>query len=937
MAENNEQDNKKDQSIGEQTANSAKGVALGIIKTAALHLIIPLIIFILILTLISSFVYVITKNNGTYNEDDWGNVPYAASAHSKSATVNSDGTVSTSTTAQETWDTLEENGSQVAQYLDSPEELQKLMNAELITQFPDTRPNPTQDIDWSTVDLNSTTIQGIIKFQRRDSDNNSYFMSYVDNATFQGYIDTYNSSGSEEARNNALQHFTMESETTTTTDDEGNEVELNEYYVVVATWKEKTYTVVTNDADGATDAENKIGASRTSNEDGTFTITRTEYEMTTTKINYKDFVEKYTMPFQYLWAFMVVGNDKDFVMQLADLVYDSEIVITVYDNLTTTINEQKYEYKKQQRTDTLVWIKVNYGDTETDHKYIKFWKPDDVDYSSELAEGETLTSTEDPDYADIQNCETTYTVTDRVNTLSIDLSLADTWIQKFTRDFAYQSPTENVTTSEATEPATEFILKNEYDSDETNAHASEYREEVKAEEQEWLENNKSSSQVQNLLDSESINEVLSNHNFTINDFINYIENNYPRYVNLGIVSDMVNNFYGIVETSSTINDVINRLNEYTYENNPAFKDLCDILSSSSHISAENYGPSLINIYQNIIVGFLGEEAFEELKNSVNPEVEKVKVKEYQRNYGDQADEAIKRTDTNTVRTQKYTSSPSTVTPKIDDTTAPNFVTIYNAENTSKNRNYLLTASSWLFEILEDNPDTADMVDLTRYLMYCATGTSFGVTEFDFSIFDEENFSSMGSSAVSGSKIAELLKSYENESLRRYMSGESDDYSSVSRYVTQDRTKYKMYYTDFDGCWNFSYGIMVYYKNTSLNNVAYFEAEGYNLQELVNRAISGETVEVDVEVIDRIFLNLVNDKRTAVKTNFASQGIDLPDNQIDALVNIMYQYGNYGQGVTGENNIYTLYKTYYQQGQQEEFKNRAVARTSSRRNNTNIYR
>ena len=115
MAENNEQDNKKDQSIGEQTANSAKGVALGIIKTAALHLIIPLIIFILILTLISSFVYVITKNNGTYNEDDWGNVPYAASAHSKSATVNSDGTVSTSTTAQETWDTLEENGSQVAQ------------------------------------------------------------------------------------------------------------------------------------------------------------------------------------------------------------------------------------------------------------------------------------------------------------------------------------------------------------------------------------------------------------------------------------------------------------------------------------------------------------------------------------------------------------------------------------------------------------------------------------------------------------------------------------------------------------------------------------------------------------------------------------------------------------------------------------------------------
>ena len=58
--------------------------------------------------------------------------------------------------------------------------------------------------------------------------------------------------------------------------------------------------------------------------------------MTEQSINYYDMVKAYTMPFNYLWDLLVLSEDIDFVLGLADLVYNSNIVITVNDNLTTT-------------------------------------------------------------------------------------------------------------------------------------------------------------------------------------------------------------------------------------------------------------------------------------------------------------------------------------------------------------------------------------------------------------------------------------------------------------------------------------------------------------------------------------------------------------------------------------------------------------------------
>lgn len=56
------------------------------------------------------------------------------------------------------------------------------------------------------------------------------------------------------------------------------------------------------------------------------------------------------------------------------------------------------------------------------------------------------------------------------------------------------------------------------------------------------------------------------------------------------------------------------------------------------------------------------------------------------------------------------------------------------------------AEEWLFDIIEDNERTANLSDLTRYMVFKATEIDYGVTDFDFSEFDLSAFEKVGSSS-----------------------------------------------------------------------------------------------------------------------------------------------------------------------------------------------
>lgn len=188
--------------------------------------------------------------------------------------------------------------------------------------------------------------------------------------------------------------------------------------------------------------------------------------------------------------------------------------------------------------------------------------------------------------------------------------------------------------------------------------------------------------------------------------------------------------------------------------------------------------------------------------------------------------------------------------------------------------------------------------------------------------DEGTAGMTGTVGASDEAAEEMLKSFENEALSAYMRGDSSvSYSSVSEYVTEDRKYYKMYYTSFDGCLNFSYGIMVRSSEGILNNTGYFSDEGLNLSELVSKYNSGQTVLVEVEKLDNIHKKIFKDKQNTIASNATAT---FTSNQLEALAMVSYQYGNCGEYLSGANNVGAMYKKY---GNTENFRVNVLCLTS----------
>ncbi len=172
-----------------------------------------LILLVVVIVFLAGSTYDITIEDGTYKEKDWSSTPYAAGEYTKGVSVKEDGTLESKTTAQELWDKMQKEKSRVSEYLKSPEELARLMKAEIVTQYPDTRPYPNQSIDWDEVIEDPNALQGIIKFKRAKTDGNIETMTYVEPQILEGWIEDYNTTGSEEAKKKATSHFTLRKST----------------------------------------------------------------------------------------------------------------------------------------------------------------------------------------------------------------------------------------------------------------------------------------------------------------------------------------------------------------------------------------------------------------------------------------------------------------------------------------------------------------------------------------------------------------------------------------------------------------------------------------------------------------------------------------------------------------------------------------------------
>lgn len=174
-------------------------------------IIIILLVFVLVV-LVPAIIKDLTINEGKQNPNDPKNGPAAANEFINNVYIDENGKLRLEKSIGEFWNEMRQKGNALTKYLNSSQELAKLFSASIATDYPDTRENPDDPIDWNKLDLdtNSTDVQGIIKFKRALSSGDKITMTYLPSSEFQKKIDKYNETGKEEDKEEAMKYFTLE-------------------------------------------------------------------------------------------------------------------------------------------------------------------------------------------------------------------------------------------------------------------------------------------------------------------------------------------------------------------------------------------------------------------------------------------------------------------------------------------------------------------------------------------------------------------------------------------------------------------------------------------------------------------------------------------------------------------------------------------------------
>ena len=291
-------------------------------------------------------------------------------------------------------------------YLEKPEDLQRILDAELITQYP--------KIDG----LSADKLNGIVEFIRYTTDPDTQVetettLKWISEEQFAEKMAKYEENGNTDI----LNYFTL--------DGDGN--------IKIATWKRETGEFYSNDTTFQTDREKIRGgvtpSEITSKYDTRYSVTANSmnsieasyvtYTIQEQTINYKMLIQKYTLPFEYIWSLLVITESDEVALDLAELAYNSQIQIGIYDNINKVVNTNTETYREEFREKS-----ETYKDGELSSR-----DPSDGGWN-----------TKGYDY-EIRNTVTTYT-----NTIQCEVKYANTWIVEVSTEYANTVKVEEVTT-----------------------------------------------------------------------------------------------------------------------------------------------------------------------------------------------------------------------------------------------------------------------------------------------------------------------------------------------------------------------------------------------------------------------------------------------------------------------------------------------------------
>ena len=324
------QEDKDKNKNGEGKNNLAEN-AKAIIFTVFIKALIFIAIIAIVFGLLGAAQFELRVQDAIWDEKD--NEETSPDAYFESIYITENGTLMAGLSVEELW----EKEDVYSDYLSSIDALAYMLNAQVVTQYP--------YIEGASSD----ELNGTIRFYRNNS---SQAMKYVDIATLNEYVSSYNS-GNTDVLNDALSSFYLNSDGT----------------ISIAYLTEDEYEVTTYDVRAANDAEAQIGATATS-VSRRYRIYRSESYLSIKNISYSNYIQNYVLPFNLLWAFTVYTRDggEEFAHILASMAYEGEISLIINDNENIIQDTYTYTYdieSKQEIDGARAEISIATQDSES--------------------------------------------------------------------------------------------------------------------------------------------------------------------------------------------------------------------------------------------------------------------------------------------------------------------------------------------------------------------------------------------------------------------------------------------------------------------------------------------------------------------------------------------------------------------------------------------
>lgn len=412
----------------------------------------------------------------------------------------------------------------------------------------------------------------------------------------------------------------------------------------------------------------------------------------TTEIPYIQYISKYKMPFDFLMQLLAITEDTNFCREVADVVLGSKIIINIQEEETITTTTEVRTYDVHSKEEKIIDYNIEPNlESKTDYLIEKV--QDD--------EGNKCTT---------YNHETevvTITTTNKSHTYNFEILEADTWIGHYIKSYADPKEKTSGPVTENIESIVEYQQGEETTTTDTNEiqKDKDVNEFKKNKEKEYKDkvpvpNVKVSTHTKGLFSDRTYKEIAITPKGEFSDNLSSYEFDEKE------IKDEDGNITYVYDMPKSFTVTTKKTNELPFEVNFNYKLNNDYTYSLSDTNQDNV-----------------------LKCNIS----KLLIKPYSK---------INLNNDKTTTTTEYISdtTPKTEThiyAKDENGNFEKFLVAY--DNNKDARDMINSVDLWLFEMMEENESTINLLDIVKYLLYIYDGTNYGVTELDLSIFEPDEF------------------------------------------------------------------------------------------------------------------------------------------------------------------------------------------------------